>query len=201
LPRKPCDAANDHPCHPMRARPAKSGNVATALVEVVPYDAAWPRMFEAERALLERVLASWLCGPIEHIGSTAVPSLMAKPVIDIMAPVRGLEMSRPAVAALESAEYRYFPYKPDVMHWFCKPSPAVRTHHLHLVPLNSPLWRQRLAFRDALRRNPDVAAEYAELKRRLAMRHRYDREAYTEAKTSFVARVLGTTGAPDADAP
>jgi GrpB-like predicted nucleotidyltransferase (UPF0157 family) len=148
-------------------------------------------MFEAERALLQRVLAPWLDGTIEHIGSTAVPGLMAKPVIDIMAPVRGLEVSRPAMAALASADYCYFRYKPDVMHWFCKPSPDVRTHHLHLVPKTRPLWSQRLAFRDELRRNQSLATEYAELKLRLAEHHRFDREAYTDAKTSFVHRVLG----------
>lgn len=185
----------------MHTRAPNSNDVTTALVEVLPYEASWPRMFEAERTLLERVLAQWLCGPIEHIGSTAVPGLMAKPVIDIMAPVRDLNASRPAVAALVSAEYAYFPYKSDVMHWFCKPSPGMRTHHLHLVPFNSLLWRQRLTFRDALRRSPSLATEYAKLKLRLAQRYPFEREAYTEAKSPFVTRVLGTKSATDAGAP
>ena len=77
------------------------------------------------------------------------------------------------------------------MHWLCKPSPAQRTHHLHLVPLGSPLWIEQLAFRDYLRTHADVALEYAELKRRLADAHRLDREADTTAKAPFVQRVLG----------
>jgi GrpB-like predicted nucleotidyltransferase (UPF0157 family) len=76
------------------------------------------------------------------------------------------------------------------MHWFCKPNSSQRTHHLHLVPYGSALWSERLAFRDYLRSNPAVAGEYANLKARLADVHRNDREAYTEAKGPFVARVV-----------
>ena len=88
------------------------------------------------------------------------------------------------------AGYLYYPYKPEVMHWFCKPSPEVRTHHLHLVPADSALWAERLAFRDALRRSASLRGEYAELKSRLALQYPEDREAYTEGKTDFVRRVL-----------
>jgi len=91
---------------------------------------------------------------------------------------------------MASAGYLYAPYKADAMHWFCKPSPSMRTHHLHLIPLGSPLWRERLAFRDALRADPEVAAAYAALKLRLALEFRDDREAYTEAKTAFILKTL-----------
>jgi len=111
-------------------------------------------------------------------------------VIDIMAGVESLEGSHPALAVLERYQYCYFPYRADVMHWLCKPSLAERTHHLHLVPLGSSLWIERLAFRDYLRTHLDVALEYAMLKRRLAEKHRFDREAYTDAKAPFVRRVL-----------
>lgn len=161
-----------------------------AVIELVAYDPSWPQKFEAERAILETLLAPWLAGKIEHIGSTAVPLMPAKPVIDIVAPVHSLGASRPAISVLTGAGYAYWPYKPELMHWFCKPSPELRTHHLHLVPVESPLWRERLDFRDALRADPALAAEYAELKRRLAEQHRHDREAYTEAKTPFVQQVL-----------
>ncbi len=168
-----------------------------APVEIVDYDPTWPARFEVERAALEVALGPWLApglgaaGPIEHIGSTAIPGMPAKPVIDIMAAVTSLDASRPAIDAAASLGYLHFPYKPALMHWFCKPSPALRTHHLHLVPLAAPLWRERLAFRDRLRRDAALAREYAALKRALAERHRRDREAYTEAKGPFVARVLG----------
>ena len=160
------------------------------IIELAPYDPTWPVKFDAERHLLEAILAPWLAGPIEHIGSTAIPGLCAKPVIDIMAPVPSLDASRAAIAAAAAGGYVYFPYKPDVMHWFCKPSPEYRTHHLHMVPIGSPLWKDRLAFRNALRGNPALAAEYSALKTRLAVEFRQDREAYTDAKTPFVERVL-----------
>jgi GrpB-like predicted nucleotidyltransferase (UPF0157 family) len=163
-----------------------------APVEIAPYDAAWPAMFEAERSLLESVLAPWMCASIEHIGSTAVPGLPAKPIIDIMGPVRDLQACRRAICALLPAGYCYFPYKPDVMLWFCKPSPEMRTHHLHLVPFESALWKERLVFRDALRSNQTLVAQYTELKVGLAERFRFDREAYTEGKTAFVDRVLSS---------
>lgn len=76
------------------------------------------------------------------------------------------------------------------MHWLCKPSPAVRTHHLHLVPMASRLWNERLAFRDALRADENLRAEYRILKLTLADEHRNDREAYTDAKAPFIYRVL-----------
>jgi len=164
-----------------------------APVEIIPYDSGWPDRFAAEQVLLDAALAPWLVAAIEHIGSTAVPHLAAKPVIDIMAPVRDLASSLPAIAAAARAGYAYFPYRADVMHWFCKPSPQRRTHHLHLVPYGSVLWHERLAFRDALRTDPALAAEYAALKRHLAHVHRDDREAYTEAKGPFVMRVLSAT--------
>src|SRR6201995_1027125 len=99
-----------------------------ATIRVVAYDPSWPARFADERAALEAVLAPWLAGPIEHIGSTAVPGLVAKPVIDIMAAVETLDASRAALAALTPPHYVYFPYRADMMHWLCKPSDAVRTH-------------------------------------------------------------------------
>jgi GrpB-like predicted nucleotidyltransferase (UPF0157 family) len=110
-------------------------------VIIEPYDSSWPKKFESERLLLGPELVPWLVGPIEHVGSTAVPGLQAKPIIDIMAAVGDLPSSLPAIEALKPLSYCYFKYRDDLMHWFCKPSDLERTHHLHLVPLNSPLWR------------------------------------------------------------
>jgi GrpB-like predicted nucleotidyltransferase (UPF0157 family) len=160
-----------------------------APVEIVAYDPSWPGRFEEEERGLRRALAAWLAGPIEHIGSTAIPGLVAKPVIDIMAGVESLDASRPAFAALARLGYCYAPYRADSEHWFCKPSPAFRTHHLHLIPVESPRWREAIAFRDYLRSHARIAAEYGELKQRLAQKHRFDREAYTEAKGPFIARI------------
>lgn len=159
-------------------------------IHLVAYDPAWPALFDEERAQLEPILMAWLAGPIEHIGSTAVPGLTAKPVIDIMAAIGDLASSLPAREAVARLGYIYFPYRPDVMHWFCKPSPARRTHHLHLVPVDTPLWSERLLFRDYLRGSSAASAEYARLKVGLAKKHQYDREAYTEAKGDFVASIV-----------
>lgn len=161
-------------------------------IVIEPYNPLWPVRFETEQRLLRRVLAPWLSGPIEHIGSTAVPGLQAKPVIDIMAGVRDLVAAKPAIEALRPHHYCYFDYEADVMHWFCKPSDAARTHHLHLVPFDSSLWRDRLAFRDRLRSDANIRVEYEKLKLALANRHGQDREAYTEAKTAFIRSVLSS---------
>lgn len=159
-------------------------------VHLVPYDHAWPVRFRDEHAVLSRVIAPYLPGSIEHIGSTAIPGLVAKPTIDIMIGVTGLAESLELIPLLADLGYAYLAYRADVMHWFCKPSFAVRTFHLHAVPVGSPLWRDRLAFRDYLRTHPDIAAKYAALKLELAERHRLDRDAYTDAKGPFVQRVL-----------
>jgi GrpB-like predicted nucleotidyltransferase (UPF0157 family) len=159
-------------------------------VEIVEYDSAWPVLFEEERHVLARTLAPWLAGPIEHIGSTAIPGLAAKPVVDIMAAVSTLEESRDAIQAATRLGYCYFPYRPESEHWFCKPSPLFRTHHLHLVPAGSRQWLEAIAFRDYLRTHPGIAAEYETLKRRFAQEFQFDREAYTEAKRPFIDRII-----------
>lgn len=160
-----------------------------APVEIAPYDPAWPQLFAEEAERVRQWLATWLAGAIEHIGSTAVPGLAAKPVIDIMAGVISLDESRPAIGAAEAMGYCYAPYQAEIEHWFCKPSFAFRTHHLHLIPVSSPQWIRPIAFRNYLRAHPGVAAEYEALKRRLALEHRLDREAYTTAKRPFIDRI------------
>jgi GrpB-like predicted nucleotidyltransferase (UPF0157 family) len=164
-----------------------------APVHIAPYDSNWPAVFEPERASLAIALSAWLEGSIEHVGSTAVVGLSAKPVIDIMVGVRSLADSAAARPVLADHGYQYADYKTDVMHWFCKPSFEHRTHHLHLVPYGSALWHERLAFRDLLRGDRALAAEYDSLKRSLAEQHRFDRDAYTDAKWPFIARCLGRT--------
>lgn len=167
-------------------------------ISLAPYDPAWPGLFLEESRQLEVVLRPWLAGAIEHIGSTAVRGLTAKPVIDIMAAVLDLESSVPARDAVAQLGYVYFPYRAEVMHWFCKPSPEHRTHHLHLVPAGSALWAERLLFRDYLRSTPAAAAEYAALKIELAARYRFDRETYTDAKSDFVRSILELAKMTDA---
>lgn len=156
----------------------------------------WPLLFEAERAQLERAIGPWITGGVHHVGSTSVPGLEAKPVIDILVGVDSLAGSRDCFAPLLKLDYHHAPYRSAEMHWFCKPSPSHRTHHLHLVPTGSKRYRDELAFREALRGQPGVAQAYAQLKHRLAREHRSDREAYTAAKADFIAEVLSGVQEP-----
>jgi GrpB-like predicted nucleotidyltransferase (UPF0157 family) len=162
-------------------------------VRIAEYDPNWPLKFEAERAALRECFGPWVAGEIHHVGSTSVPGLPAKPIIDILVGVESLDHSRPCIERVASLGYLYWPYRSDVMHWFCKPHPARRTHHLHLVPMGSQRYLDELAFRDALRADSTLAARYGALKRDLAGRFRGDREAYTQHKTPFVQEVLSAS--------
>ncbi len=157
-----------------------------AAVRVVPYDPAWPGRFDRERELLLELLDGQVVGGIHHVGSTAVSGLAAKPTIDIMAGVADLQTARACFAPLSRGGYQHAPYRPQEMHWFCKPDPLRRDFHLHLVPHRSRRFEQTLAFREALRSDPRCAAEYEALKRRLAARFTDDRESYTAAKAGFI---------------
>jgi GrpB-like predicted nucleotidyltransferase (UPF0157 family) len=165
-------------------------------VLIVPYDTEWPRHFKAERLLLQRVLAPWLNGGIHHIGSTAIPGMAAKPIIDMMAGVRSLQEARAAFEPLCEHSYVYTPHRPGIAHHFTKPSLQLSemTHGLHLTEPGSDLWQERLGFRDLLRADPALQDEYAALKDALAAEHRADVDAYTQGKREFVGRVLATVG-------
>ncbi len=163
---------------------------------LVPYDPAWRDGFNAEREVLRSVLAPWLTADVEHIGSTAIPGMAAKPVIDMIAGVTDLHEARGAFEALEAVDYQYRPHRPEA-HLFDKPSHAgweAHTHHLHLTELGSALWQERLAFRDALREEPALVAEYNAWKGRHAAKATGAVAPYSETKWPFVARVLEARG-------
>jgi len=164
--------------------------LAEAPVRVVGYDAAWPERFAEERAALDAAIGEWAVGGIHHVGSTAVPGLDARPVIDILVGVEDLRGSLACFAPLAKLEYVYTPCFSDVMHWFCKPDAAHQTHHLHLVPVSSAWFREELTFREQLRCQPELAAVYAALRRELANRFDFDRDTYTEAKSEFIRHAL-----------
>jgi GrpB-like predicted nucleotidyltransferase (UPF0157 family) len=159
-------------------------------VHISPYDPEWPLRFEREHGALEGAIGAWVVGGIHHVGSTAVPNLEAKPVIDILVGIESLESGRACFEPLATLEYVHAPYLSSEMHWFCKPHPSRRTHHLHLAPVGSARYEEELAFRDHLRADAGAAREYAALKRELADRFREDREGYTDAKETFIRSVL-----------
>lgn len=162
-------------------------------VDFQAYNDEWPAIFVAERdRLLSLLPLSFV--DIEHIGSTAVPGLMAKPVIDILAGVASMAEARSLSPVLLDAGYTTsaeFNATLSDRQWFMRWAEGRRTHHLHVVVHGGPAWTQRLRFRDALRSDAVLAARYAALKATLALRHGADREAYTEAKSAFVQSVAG----------
>ena len=152
------------------------------------YDRRWPDRFVAERdrllALLPLVFVD-----IEHIGSTAVPGLVAKPIVDLMAGVETMAMAKSLAEPLCDNGYTTsaeFNATLTDRQWFMRWADGHRTHHLHIVVYGGDVWARHLRFRDALRASPVFAARYAALKAELAVRHPTDREAYTSAKTAFV---------------
>jgi GrpB-like predicted nucleotidyltransferase (UPF0157 family)/GNAT superfamily N-acetyltransferase len=170
--------------------------VGDAPVQVEQYNAAWPGRFAAQRTQLEIILQPWLAAPVEHVGSTAVPGLAAKPIVDIAAPVRSLVEARQALPVLERAGWLFWPSDPNSSWrlWFLSPRPESRTHHLYLIQHADPHLSELIAFRDRLRRDPLARDSYADLKQQLAQQYREDRDGYTAAKSSFVAELLQQSG-------
>jgi GrpB-like predicted nucleotidyltransferase (UPF0157 family) len=162
-------------------------------VHVVPADPRWPELAEAEAARVRQALAPWLTGGVHHVGSTSVPGLDAKPILDLLAGVRALDV--PAQPALEALGWHHVPPEIDGQPWrrfYVLPKNGHRYGHLHLVVPEAPQWRAYVDFPRRLREDPKVREAYAALKRELAERHREDREAYTRAKASFIEGVLSS---------
>lgn len=157
-------------------------------VKLNPYDTAWPRRFRQEAARLRRYLGGARC-QIEHIGSTAVPGLDAKPIIDIALCIPSFKQLPLWIRRLERAGYEYKgEYGLPGRHFFTRGTPV--TQHLHLVQPTSEHWQRWLTFRDYLRANPVEAQRYNAAKQALARKFPEDRNAYTRAKTPIINRLL-----------
>ena len=170
-------------------------HTASAPVIIADYDPRWPAMYAAETARIHDAIGEWLVG-IEHVGSTSVPGLAAKPVIDIMPGLRRLGDSPHIVKPLQKLGYQYFPEHEDVMperRYFALPAGdkhrTRRRFHIHAVETTTAFWRRHVAFRNYLRAHPETVDEYAALKRCLAAKYGSDREGYTEAKTEFITGI------------
>jgi GrpB-like predicted nucleotidyltransferase (UPF0157 family) len=165
-------------------------------IKIVPYNANWPRMFELERDHLIECLPHSLIKRIEHFGSTAIPGLSAKPIIDILVEVNSFEETKKVIVPiLTSQGYEYF-WRPTFGNdvppfyaWFIKrDSQNNRTHHIHMVEKEFEHW-DRLLFRDYLIEHPDLIREYENIKISLAEQYQCNRIAYTESKAEFIVRV------------
>ncbi|RKS77459.1 GrpB-like predicted nucleotidyltransferase (UPF0157 family) [Motilibacter peucedani] len=166
---------------------------ATEDVHVVPADPAWAQLGEALRTRLDVLLAPWLTAPVEHVGSTSVPGLDAKPVLDVQAQVRDLACAEELADVLAPEGWNYVPPELDERAWrrfYVLVRDDRRAAHLHVMTAGTPRWHEQVEFRDRLRADPDLRDAYATLKRHLAARHASDREAYTEGKAGFVRAVL-----------
>ena len=163
-------------------------------IEIAPYDPNWPRAFEAERTRILRALGA-AARRIDHHGSTAVPGLAAKPVIDIQISVERLHPLDAYAPALARLGYVHVPHPDDaVCPFFHRPADWPHTHHVHVVVAGGEEERRTLAFRDYLRAHPEAAREYEALKRHLAEMHDAadfsSHQAYADGKTEFVDRIV-----------
>jgi GrpB-like predicted nucleotidyltransferase (UPF0157 family) len=166
-------------------------------IKIVEYDVEWAALFERQRRIVEPVLRNYLTRPIEHIGSTAVPGLPAKPIIDMAAIVRDYDKCAAAFDELATVGWLIAPEPGDEesRKWsVCYPTIERRSHHLHIVEEAWPGWRTWLAFRDHLRTAPADRDEYALIKRALAAADDQDRPAYRAGKAPFILSVLGRIG-------
>jgi len=161
-------------------------------VGVVPYDPSWPTLFAQEREKLIQIF-SGIDVRVEHIGSTAVPGLGGKPVIDILVGVIEIGEVQSRLSELEKLGYRYVPefesQNPE-RQFFVKKTSGVCSHHLHTVEIGGEFWRHYLLFRDYLRAHEAITRQYFETKEKLAGQFKDDRESYTNGKSVFIKRVL-----------
>jgi len=168
-------------------------------VGILPYDSRWPDLFRREAEHLRSCIPAALIRRIEHFGSTAVPGLAAKPVVDMLVQVTSLRAARTEIAPILQAQgYEYF-WRPsfgdDIPPWYAffirRDHRGIRTHHIHMVTGRRTFQRhwERLLFRDYLIAHPETARAYERLKVELAAAHLNDRVAYTNGKTAFIQRI------------
>jgi GrpB-like predicted nucleotidyltransferase (UPF0157 family) len=162
------------------------------MVRLMLHSELWHQLFAQEDARLQDAAGQYLLA-IEHVGSTSICGLSAKPIIDIAIAVREIVDVEKCIVPIEGLGYQYRgEFGIAGRHYFVRGEP--RTHHLHMVELRSDFWRGHLLFRDYLRRHSEVAEEYEKLKKKLAQTYKENREAYTEGKAAFIEHVLRVAG-------
>lgn len=159
-------------------------------VRLEEYTSEWREYYQREKRLLATTLGDNLLG-IEHIGSTSIVGMTAKPIIDMMVGVRSLEKGKELVVSLEQLGYKYISEAnlPGRL-FFSKGKGDIREVHLHMVEWKGQYWREHILFRDYLRKNKELAQDYQRLKRELHDKFKHDRDAYTSSKGDFIKSVL-----------
>ncbi|RSL35421.1 GrpB family protein [Salibacterium salarium] len=164
------------------------------IVNISDYNPNWEKEFEYEKKRILDVLGDKVVG-IEHIGSTSIKGLEAKPIIDIIVGVQDLDEVSNFVSPLSEIEYEYVPkFEFKDRKFFRKGLWGQGTCHLHLCEFNSSEWIEKLLFRDYLRLHPEVAKEYASLKKELATKYKFDRQTYTKKKEPFIKTIIEKAG-------
>lgn len=176
----------------------KCNNHSEDKIQIVPYDTRWGNMAEEEISVLKNILDyNWVID-IQHIGSTAIPGLPAKPIIDIYIGVSSIKKAALAIKPIKKLGYQFWKQNPNKEKMFfvkgMPPFGTGRTHHIHIVVYNSNYWRARILFRDYLCAHQAETESYAQLKKKLSEEHKVDREAYTDAKADFIGSVLKKAG-------
>jgi GrpB-like predicted nucleotidyltransferase (UPF0157 family) len=178
------------PARSADGKPATEGNVVLT-IRIVPHDASWAEQQAREVERLKLGLGGLV---IEPVGSTAVPGLAAKPVLDLLVGLDAVADAQSVVSGLVDLGYRQgqsLSGEPGIAFLELADPANGPPFHLHVAPRDSDYWRDMIAFRDALRRDPQLGREYELLKRRLAAEHPTGIDAYSAGKSGFVARVLG----------
>ena len=161
-------------------------------VRLNPYTKDWERLFREEKSRLQIAVGLFVLD-IQHVGSTSIPGMIAKPIIDIAIAVESFEEANVCIKPIESLGYQYrgennIPRR----HFFVKGNP--RTYHIHINEIGSRDWNEQISFRDYLIHHQDIASGYAELKMELAQRYPTDRQAYSESKSPFIKHVVQLAG-------
>ena len=159
-------------------------------IVLAKYNPEWKILFETEKLLLSQILSKI---EIEHIGSTAVEGLAAKPVIDIMMGLNDFNLANELIQKIENMGYSYVSKYEDTMpyrRFFTKDSNKKRTHQIHMVEIESDFWAKHLFFRDYLRMNKADRDKYSALKQELSTHDWKDVDEYANAKTSFIKSIV-----------
>jgi len=167
-------------------------------IVIESYNPAWSKFAEAEMEVIKLITKQLPHVSIEHIGSTAVPDLSSKPIIDIFITIKSIKEANQWIRPLKSLGYVFWDENPDKNHLrFFKGMPPFgmkRTHHVHIVEATNDTFEHRILFRDILRRDPKIRLEYDIIKKRLSKSHPEDREAYTDMKGEFIEKALRANG-------
>lgn len=158
------------------------------VVRIEPYTSMWAELYAVEAARIQAAIGNFILD-LQHVGSTSIPGMVAKPILDLTAAVKQFEAASVCIAPLEGLGYRYLGENGiPRRHFFIKGKP--RTHHLHINEIHSRDWENQVLFRDYLCAHPAVAREYAALKMALAHLHPHDRDAYLYGKAPYIQRIL-----------